>query len=377
MINYFEFTRAEREGCIVLALLCSIIFLAPDIARLVRPERATDIVAFQKEVATFRAAIAEIGDADKSSVVQEAFAFDPNHATFDDFVRLGISERVANTILNYRNKGGRFFDAEDFQKIYSLPQADFARLRDFIEIEGREQKPFAAKEKPLPLKAEYFPFDPNTATEAELRRLGLPDKTITMLLKYREKGGAFRKNEDLKKLYSLAEQDYARLVPYISIAATAPRPVQYASSAFGEKVLPKSANKDVSLDINKATVEEWQQLPGIGANRAQKILYFRDKLGGFSSAEQVAEARGLPDSVFRAIKPMLLVSTPIFRKININTATADDLGLHPYFDKKQATLLLAYRAQHGNFKSVDDIVAIGAFKNKDWLAKVKPYLGIE
>ena len=48
----------------------------------------------------------------------ESFKFNPNTASLDDFVRLGFSEKQARSILNYREKGGRFRRKSDFAKSY-------------------------------------------------------------------------------------------------------------------------------------------------------------------------------------------------------------------------------------------------------------------
>jgi competence protein ComEA len=67
------------------------------------------------------------------------------------------------------------------------------------------------------VKGELFSFDPNTATAEEWKRLGLRDKTIQTILKYRSKGGKFYKPEDLQRIYGLHTNEYERLSSYIQI----------------------------------------------------------------------------------------------------------------------------------------------------------------
>ena len=62
-----------------------------------------------------------------------------------------------------------------------------------------------------------FTFDPNTIDSAGLRRLGLKAKTTTILLHWREKGKVFYRKEELKRVYTLTEEEYNRLEPYIVI----------------------------------------------------------------------------------------------------------------------------------------------------------------
>src|SRR5215831_717415 len=64
-------------------------------------------------------------------------------------------------------------------------------------------------------KFELFYFDPNTVSFAGWRKLGIREKTIVTIQKYLGKGGHFYKPEDLKKIYGVSADDYARLEPYM------------------------------------------------------------------------------------------------------------------------------------------------------------------
>src|SRR5690554_6099535 len=73
-----------------------------------------------------------------------------------------------------------------------------------------------------------FDFDPNTATREDFLNLGLPLKTVNILLNFRNKGGRFYRKEDVQKIYTLNEEDYKRLEPYIVLA----KPQQRESQSF-------------------------------------------------------------------------------------------------------------------------------------------------
>jgi competence ComEA-like helix-hairpin-helix protein len=369
--NSFHFSRAERIGAILLTAICALTFVLPDIASRFSPQTTTDFSQFKSEIQAFRLA------ASVAVPPSGEFVFDPNTASFDDFVQLGLSEKVANIICNYRDKGGSFREPEDFQKIWSLPKADYERLLPFIQIQSAESENFEAKQAAL--KTELFAFDPNTASEEDFLRLGLSQRTAKSILNYRAKGGQFRKKEDFRKIYTLDEADYLRLESYIVIgggevaAVEAPRPQTYSGGS--EMPAPKFAFKGL-LDINRASMEDWQRLPGIGEKRARQVVNFRESLGGFLSIEQVSEMYGLPDSVFQKIRPMLTLSGNNIRQLNLNTASAEDLDRHPYISGKQAKLIVAYREQHGAFASVEDLAKITAISDKKWLEKIKPYLTV-
>ena len=64
----------------------------------------------------------------------ESFRFDPNTVSVDDLMRLGFSQKQAQSIDNYRQKGGRFRRKSDFAKSYVVEDSVYRRLEKFIQI---------------------------------------------------------------------------------------------------------------------------------------------------------------------------------------------------------------------------------------------------
>lgn len=64
----------------------------------------------------------------------ELFHFDPNNITKDDLCRLGFTAKQAQSICNYRSKGGRFHRKEDFAESYVVSDDMFNRLAPYISI---------------------------------------------------------------------------------------------------------------------------------------------------------------------------------------------------------------------------------------------------
>jgi DNA uptake protein ComE-like DNA-binding protein len=382
---FWEFLHpapVERRGFAVFFAICVLSLIVPRLYEDWMPTQPSD---FSQIEAEYRAAF---GNRMQQRVVQrDSLAiltpFDPNEADFEELVALGLSERTARSICNYRDKGGRFRRPEDFKKIYTLSEADYQRLLPYIRIGGgaesgnysSTQRHWDKKEKDEATPGERFDFDPNTISEADLRRLKINPRATRGWLNYRDKGGKFKKSDDLRKLYNLTDEEYLSLEPYIVLGSTtastaplAPAPATYATGR--PAYTPRTAQ---SIDINQSAQDDWIQLPGIGDGWARRILNFRDKLGGFTSVVQVAETRGLPDSVFQKAKNYLIFGQPAFRQLNVNTATSQELSMHPYFSAAQARAVVAYRDQHGPFARVDDLLKMTSTK-PDWFAKVKPYL---
>ena len=239
-----------------------------------------------------------------------------------------------------------------------------------------------------------FFFDPNTLREEDWKRLGLPPGLVKTAVHYIEKGGRFRKKEDLKKLYGLRRGDYEKLLPYIRIPDEAPGPAgrpNYKAAPSRVTAMPvympdSSHFKRVyaspgkifykekipePVDINEADSSVWEGFPGIGKKLATRIVNFREKLGGFCQVEQVSETFGLTDTVFEKMKPYLRVKTNVLHQIDLNNAPVEQLQAHPYIRWQLARAITSYRQQHGGFKSVDELLQIvtpGLFE------KIKPYL---
>lgn len=166
------------------------------------------------------------------------------------------------------------------------------------------------------------------------------------------------------------------MIPYIKIAGSEKKEHNYSASVISEPAITHSYTTKENakpIDINKADSSEWMSLPGIGASYSRRIINFRNRLGGFYTIDQVGETFGLPDSVFQKIKPKLLLAGAEVRKININTATADELKSHPYIRYYIANVIVQYRTQHGKFSSVQDLKKIMAITDAVY-NKMYPYL---
>jgi len=233
-------------------------------------------------------------------------------------------------------------------------------------------------------KSELFYFDPNTASEADWMRFGLTNKTTHTILNYISKGGHFYKPEDLRKIWGLPKKDADRLIPYIRIVsssqATNRQATNLPTGQAGDKpqtnYTPYKKAEIKPIDINLADSIALVALPGIGPSYSKRIINFRNKLGGFYSVQQVAETFGLPDSTFQFIRTKLYISDSLsVKKINVNTATLEELKAHPYIRYYIANAILQYRNQHGNFSSMQDLKKIMLITDEVY-NKISHYLSL-
>lgn len=222
--------------------------------------------------------------------------------------------------------------------------------------------------------ATLFTFDPNTLSPEGWKSLGLNDKTAKTINNYITKGGKFYKPEDLQKIWGLPEGFYNRVKEYIKIASTNNNYIH--TTSFSPAAAESKTPVRKLINLNTADTSMLIALPGIGSKLSSRIISFRDKLGGFYTVNQVSETYGISDSTFQKIKPYLMANENEVRKINVNTATKDELKGHPYIKWSLANAIVEYRNQHGAFASLDNLKNI-VLVTPEVFEKIAPYLTVD
>lgn len=306
--DYFTFNKKERNGIFIFIIIILLLASATFSYRFFVSQAATDTSAFQKELDEFIASREIKPDKDSVQDIFEEeitvpskppsllFTFNPNSATEDDFIKLGLTKRQAAGIINYRNKGGKFRKKEDFAKMYTVSKEEYERLEPFIVIPEEKRETMQADKQ--------------------------------------------EKSDYEKKIYE-------------------PKPKEI-----------------IIVDINTADSLELIKVKGIGGYTAMKIIELRGKLGGFYSKEQLREIYKMDSIRYAEIEPFLILDPFEVKKININTATVDELKAHPYIRYNIANSLVSIRQQHGLYKNIDDIKK-SHLVTEDVFRKIAPYLTIE
>lgn len=245
--------------------------------------------------------------------------------------------------------------------------------------EGVAKKPFhnnsfeEGKINPL------FPFDPNTLSEKDWKKLGISDRTTITIQRYLAKGGRFRKPRDIEKIYGIRPEQVRRLLPYVRIESSEKPENTGVTEKTNEFFRNNKKEKTIAaatIDINTADTSLFISLPGIGIKLARRIIHFREKLGGFYVVSQLAETFGLPDSTFQKNRFRFTCDGSSVRKININTASATELKQHPYISWNIANAIVAYRLQHGLYHSTQQLEQI-TIVDPGLLVKLLPYLSVQ
>ncbi|CAN5446034.1 helix-hairpin-helix domain-containing protein [soil metagenome] len=215
----------------------------------------------------------------------------------------------------------------------------------------------------------FYSFDPNTITEEEFITLGLSSYLASRIGRYREKGGKFKKKEDLQRIYGMDSAWFKKASPWIRI-------VNAPKNPFPIKTMEKSIYVVETHDINSADSTELMKVYGIGPALSKRICTFRDRLGGYISIEQLNEVYGLDTAVLKSLKKKFFVKESFSpQQISINQMKAEEVR-HPYLRRKEVQAIIAFRTQHGNFQSLEQLMEIKIL-SAEWIEKVRPYLKVE
>ena len=169
----------------------------------------------------------------------ENFRFDPNTVSVDDLMRLGFSQKQAQSIDNYRRKGGRFRRKADFAKSFVVEDSVYKRLERFIDIPK---------------------LDINKADSAAFETLpGIGKFFASRMVSYRNELGGYSYPEQLMDIWHFDQDKYNGLKDLIFVGPSVPYPLW----SLPERVLArhpyigKSAAHGIVLFRENTPPAEW------------------------------------------------------------------------------------------------------------------------
>ncbi len=228
----------------------------------------------------------------------------------------------------------------------------------------KKKKKYTKKKKSY--KRVLEKIDPNLLTKEDWMNLGLSDKQSTSLLRFAKRG--LKSNEDLKKIYVLPDELYNLIADSM----------MYPSAKNDYSKTENSKQNKVKIDfteieLNQATQEELETIPGIGPFFAKNIIKRRSELGGFSNKMQLLEIWKFDQIKYDEIQKFVFVDKTVIHKINVNLATIDELKKHPYISYKVANSIVKMREMRGEY---DEVIEIQESKliDQELYIKLVPYI---
>lgn len=222
-------------------------------------------------------------------------------------------------------------------------------------------------------------FDPNVASIAELQSLGFNEKIATRIVNYRDKGGSFKIKDDMYKIYDIDSTLIEELYSFIELPEKIKRVEAWKKPKKETTAKPYVVAKVTPVElpvfnINTADTAILQTIKGIGSVLSKRIIDFRRNLGGYIDANQLYEVYNLDSMVIKnLLTKMYIEDNFIPDKLVINQADEKELAGHPYVSWQQARLIIAYRNQHGDYNTEQDLLKVYGIEQND-VQRIVSYL---
>lgn len=233
----------------------------------------------------------------------------------------------------------------------------------------------------MEIEHSLFAFDPNTVSFPDMLKLGFDRKVANNIVKYRDKGGKFKHANDLYRIYGADPSLINTLIPYVTLPESAVDKTEIKDArnetfVSNDAVKPTIVKAKQMVDLNAADSVTLVNVNGIGPTFASRIIKYRNRLGGFVSKEQLKDVYGLTPEHYDIIAPNVTVDANAVKKIRINSVTLDELKSNINFRYNVAKAIIAYRDQHGPFKSKEELKQV-ALVDETLYNKVEPYISLE
>lgn len=218
------------------------------------------------------------------------------------------------------------------------------------------------------------PFNPNFITEYKGYVLGLSSEQLNSLYQYRAKERWINSVGDFQKVTGVSDSLLKTIKPLLKFP-------DWINS--GKKVSPfKKINYPKKTyaqkgDLNAVTSDELQSSVGVPDFIAERIISYREKIGGFVHDIQLKDVRGLYDSQRNKLVSLYTVKTkPVIQRIDVNRATVKELMEVPYFDFETALSIKDYVTEHQGISELKELREIEGF-SLEKLDRIALYLMVK
>ncbi|MGZ3874169.1 MAG: ComEA family DNA-binding protein, partial [Mucilaginibacter sp.] len=278
--NYLSITKKEWNGLVVLVVLIALVLTMPYVYQLLSKDNTINFKDFDKAAARLNKAGYNAADSDditdKKIPNPLMSPFNPNGLPIAQWLQLGLSERQAEIIKRYEDKGGKFYKKEDLKKIYTITAADYQRLEPYIYIPGMSRH--SIKTKPGEI------IELNSAGPTKLTELnGIGPSFAERIIRYRGRLGGFGHKEQLKEVFGIDSLRYEAVKNQVSVDPA----------------------KITKININTVSFAQLRIFPYLTYKQANAIVEYRTQHGSYSAIGDLKNIVLLDEGILRKIEPYL------------------------------------------------------------------------
>lgn len=295
--NYFNFNKGERNGILIVIAVIVVVLVYPGFLKVVSNDNSEEYKQFAKDIALFEQSLRNVSDSvnvarildfqlmDRSVAENKLtpFYFNPNLLPSEQWSRMGLKDWQIKVIKKYEAKGGKFYDKEDFKRMFCISPSEYAILEPFISIPEQKNTLSVRKAEVKEIKKKAM-VDLNTADSATLLTLyGIGPSFAKRIVKYRNLLGGFVSKSQLLEVYGFDQDRLDKISDFCEL------------STAGVK----------KININVVKTEELKKHPYFDYYSAKAIVDQRIILRKFTSLEQIKAIPLIHDELFNKIKNYL------------------------------------------------------------------------
>lgn len=307
LYDYFHLSTGEKYGFWCLMALIAVLMLLPTV--LPNPET----LAYQEKVPEFSREVAQLMKAEQeqkanqesstsektATIHRRYFKFDPNKLPKARWQQLGLSEKLAQTIINYREAGGRFRQKSDLKAIYGMADSTYQRLKPCMTLPAQRAEVTAdttAKENPEPARAdrssdtagkpaaEPAPLALNEADSAALTELyGIGDFFAQEIVERRQQLGGYTHYRQLLPIYNFDSTSLSRVKPQLTL----------------------DSSKVDKLSLTADSFKTFLRHPYLDYAQVKAMFNYTDRVDTAPPVRALREEQILGEAQFAEIKPYL------------------------------------------------------------------------
>jgi len=298
--KHFKYSKRELQGINVLLVLIVLLLIIPPVYNRFHENKTWDFDPFERQIDKFIAGQNKNTETTISNNFQLHY-FNPNKTNYTTFLKLGFTTKQANTIISYRNAGGKFKKPSDLKKVYGIKQSDYNRVKPYIQIPEETKAEVLNKERgDLDKQIKYTKENVTYSNKTEIIKLNLNEIDSVALLSihgigpvfakriinYRNYLGGYYSVKQLSEVYGFNQELLNKVSTYLTTDST----------------------QVVSLNINASDFKQINKHPYFSYSQTKAIFKYRDLMIEFKSIDELLENNLVDTTTFDKIKPYLTLN---------------------------------------------------------------------
>jgi len=219
-----------------------------------------------------------------------------------------------------------------------------------------------------------YPFNPNFITDYKGYTLGMSVSEIDRLHTFRNLNKYVNSKEEFQNITGVSDSLLAIIAPFFKFPDWVKSDKKEYTSNSSQP--PRAKVSIIVRDLNAVTADDLKKVNGIGDKLSERIIKFRDRLGGFLVNEQLYDVYALDAEVVdRALKQFQVLNPPQVKRIDINSASAKEIANLVYLSHAVAYKIVELRELNGGIRSLDELTNIDGFPSEK-LDRIALYLSL-